>query len=225
MHKILLADDTKVTLSVEKAYLESRDFRVFATTSPSEVTHLAGVIQPDLIVLDFDMPGMTGEEVCRRLKSVEETSHIPVLILSSHEDDETQRICLAAGAIDFARKTEGREALLGHVARILGLPQRRYLRAPCRFSVNITESGASFEGMVHDICEGGLYLTADRLIGEGTALQLRFELPDREDEIRLLAEAVRSEILSGSMYGCGIMFLEADAEAIEALRAFVRRSV
>ncbi len=225
MRKILLADDTRVTLSVEKAYLESRDFKVFATTSALEVTKLAGLIQPDLIVLDFEMPEMLGDEVCRQLKSRPETSGIPILMLSSHDDETTRQRCRAAGAVDFARKTEGREALLGHVARILGLPQRRHVRAPCRFSIGVTGGGTTVEGTVHDLSESGLYLTADREIRQGTPLHLRFELPDVGSEIRLLAEAVRSESLGERSFGCGVQFLEADEATLHALREFVRRTV
>jgi len=63
------------------------------------------------------------------------------------------------------------------VARILNLPQRRHVRAACRFSIGVTGGGASFEGTVHDLGESGLYLTADQPIRTGTPLQLRFELP------------------------------------------------
>ena len=63
MYKILLADDVKLTLASEKAYLEGRNLKVFATSSAGEAMEMAGVLQPDLVVLDYEMPDMNGAQV------------------------------------------------------------------------------------------------------------------------------------------------------------------
>jgi len=225
MYRILLADDTKLTLAVEKAYLEARNLKVFATTNPSEVLPLARTVRPDLIIMDYEMPELNGDEVCRRLKQANDTAGIPVLILSASDKPEVRQLCQDAGATAFARKMDGRELLLDLVAEILGVPQRRHLRAPCRFSVGILESGSAQEGTLHDVSEGGVYLTTDRRLTAGVAMRLHFRLPSDDREIVVLGEIVRTEDLDDGLYGYGIQFIEADPESRKALASYTLRTI
>jgi CheY-like chemotaxis protein len=226
MRNLLLVDDVKTTLAVEKAFLESKNFKVFVTTSAADVMTLAADIQPVLIVMDYEMPEMNGNEVCRRLGEDPRTSHIPVLILSSHNDEKIAQLCRESGAVGFVRKADGRESLLDHVAQILGLPQRRHMRVPCRISVGIRlERERGSRGLIHNLSAGGFYLTLDKSLSQGNALHMSFTLPDSSLVIRVLGEVVRAETLSSSLYGYGIQLLEADADSVEALKQFVKRTV
>lgn len=116
---VLVVDDTRLTLARTRSYLESRDMRVVTTSAATEVVGLAERHRPDLIVLDYEMPVMNGDEVCRGLKSAKATSGIPIIVLTSHDDAETDRRCREAGASLLVSKSEGREALLEAVARAL----------------------------------------------------------------------------------------------------------
>jgi uncharacterized protein (TIGR02266 family) len=225
MYKILLADDVKLTLASEKAYLEGRNLKVFATTSATEALQMAGVIQPDLVVLDFEMPEMTGADVCRSLRANPRTAHIPVLILSIRDTDDVLKECESAGAIGFVRKAEGRDALLESVARVLGIPCRRNVRATCRFTVGISDGGKIFSGLVQNISEGGMFLTTSRKFESGMALRIRFALPNIDREIQVLGEVVRTEDLSDSDHGFGIQFLELDDQSRRTLTEYLNHSI
>lgn len=225
MYKILLADDVKLTLAAEKAYLEGRNLKVFTTTSAAEAKQLASVLQPDLVVLDFEMPDMNGAQVCRSLRENPQTSHIPVLILSIRDDEDLVRACEEAGAVGFIRKAEGREALLENVARVLGVPRRRHLRVPCMFTVGISEGGKEFSGAVQNVSASGMFLTAPRRFSPGMALRMRFTLPGIEEEIVVLGEVVRTEEISDEDHGFGIQFLEMSDASREALLGFLERSI
>jgi CheY-like chemotaxis protein len=226
MYKILLADDVKLTLASEKAYLEGRNLKVFATTSAAEARELAGVVQPDLVVLDYEMPDMDGAEVCRQIKESAQTAHIPVLILSMRDDEATMRRCALAGAAGFVRKADGREALLESVAKTLGVPRRRHVRVACQFTVGIVDDGRTFSGQVENISQSGMFLMATHRFTEGMALRLRVRLPGVDDEIQLLGEIVRSEELTGGHHGYGLQFLEiADESSREGLKSFLSRSL
>ena len=225
MYKILLADDVKLTLASEKAYLEGRNLKVFATTSATEALEMAGVIQPDLVVLDFEMPEMTGADVCRRLRENPRTSHIPVLILSIRDTEEIVNEVEAAGAVGFVRKADGRESLLDSVAKVLGIPQRRHVRVSCMFTVGISEGGRAFSGIVQNVSASGMFLTASRRFEQGLALRVRFNLPGAVREVQVLGEVVRTEDISDSDHGFGIQFLEMDDDARVALQDYLERSV
>ena len=226
MYKILLADDVKLTLASEKASLEGRNLKVFATTSPAEARELAGVVQPDLVVLDYEMPEMDGAEVCRQIKESAQTAHIPVLILSMRDDEQTVQRCIQAGAAAFIRKADGREALLEGVAKTLGVPRRRHVRLPCTFTVGIVDDGRVFHGQVENISESGMFLMCEHRFTQGMALRLTVSLPGVEQEVRLLGEIVRSEELTGGHHGYGLQFLEiSDDSSREGLRQFLDNSI
>jgi uncharacterized protein (TIGR02266 family) len=226
MYKILLADDVKLTLASERSYLEGKNLKVFATASASEAKEMAGVLQPDVVVLDYEMPEMTGADVCRDLRDSPLTAHIPVLILSIRDDEEIVRICEQAGAVGFVRKADGRDALLESVARILGIPQRRHLRVPCRFTVGIVEGGRIHTGTLQNVSEGGIFLTTGRRFEAGMALRLRFNLPGVKDVIQVLGEIVRiEEITNDEEYGFGIQFLEMTDASRQGLKTFLDTSI
>ena len=64
----------------------------------------ANKIKPDIIILDVQMPGIDGYEVCRQLKANDETAQIPVVFITGQDDDEDEERGLSIGAIDYIRK-------------------------------------------------------------------------------------------------------------------------
>lgn len=225
MYKVLLADDIRLSLASEKDFLEGRNLKVFATSSAVEAGDLAAIVQPDLIVLDYEMPEMTGAEICERIKSNAQTAHIPVLIVTVHEEDDIATTCEKAGAVGLLPKAAGREALLEEVARILGVPRRRDVRVPCQFTVGIASGGQVFSGLVDNISSSGVFLTVSRPFTGGLALRLSFDLPAVERPVRLLGEVMRTVELSPSTYGLGIQFLEMDSASRKALTTFLENSL
>ncbi|HEY3175794.1 MAG TPA: response regulator [Candidatus Polarisedimenticolia bacterium] len=225
MYKVLLADDTRLALAHEKDFLEGRNLKVFVASSAIEARELAMVARPDLIVLDFEMPEMTGAELCQWLKADPLTTDIPVLIFSTHEDEETIRACRQAGAVGFVNKAAGGEALLEEVAKALGVPRRRGIRVPCKLTVGITEGSDVLAGELRDISVSGVFLTATRHFSPGTPLYLRFRLPGIQHEIQVLGEVARVEESAESGPGCGIQFLETDPRSREGLIRFLEASL
>ena len=225
MYKILLADDVRLTLATEKAYLEGRNLKIHTTSSATEALELAAVLQPDLLVLDYEMPEMTGAQVCRKIKGNPQTTHIPVLILSIRADEEIEQICLDSGAAAFLNKADGREALLEGVARLLGIPRRRHLRVACTFTAGITDSGRQFDGTVENISEGGMFLRSPRRFTVGMAVRIVFSLPPMQEPIKVLGEVVRTEDLGEDSFGLGVQFLEMTPASRDTLTRFLEESM
>lgn len=225
MRTIVLADDSPVTLAVEKSYLESRSFKVFSTSSATEALELSVTLRPDLILLDYDMPVMNGDLVCRALKERPETAGIPVIILTAHQDPAIRKKCEEAGAVEFVQKSTGRETLLDKIAAVLGLPRRRHVRVPCRLEVTLLAGEARIRAVAHNVSAGGLYITLDRELQQGAALQLSLSLPDVAAPVQALGEVVRTEHLGGKLRGYGIQLIQAEPEAIEALKSFVAKTL
>jgi diguanylate cyclase (GGDEF)-like protein len=81
----------------------------------------AGVMIPDLILLDVSMPGMDGYEVCRRLKADPVTEHIPVVFITAHDTNESEELGLEIGAVDFIRKPISERIVQARVSNVLNL--------------------------------------------------------------------------------------------------------
>ena len=112
MRKILIAEGNTRMLTLLKSFLEVRDFKVFTTTSAGNIMDLAREIQPDLVMMDFEMEELNAQEVCRRLKRNASTQRISVMITTGHDPEKIKEQCLIAGATAVVRKAEGRDALL-----------------------------------------------------------------------------------------------------------------
>ena len=102
--KILLADDEEDIKTVIKLYLESKGYDVVTSYDGLDTLDKVKAEKPDLILLDIMMPVINGFEVCKQLKADENTSHIPIVMLSaaSHADSVEQAI--EAGAVDYIMK-------------------------------------------------------------------------------------------------------------------------
>ncbi len=109
--KILLIDDSEISLHFTSRVLGKAGFDVRTTLDVHDLEKVLGDWRPDVILTDVDMPGLTGVELCRILKSNYETAHVPVLLFSavpSHELEALARDCEADG---FLSKVNGLERL------------------------------------------------------------------------------------------------------------------
>ncbi|RUL82000.1 response regulator [Tautonia sociabilis] len=81
--RILVIDDSPTILKMVECHLSQAGYRVATAPNADAGIEAAAAIRPDLILLDHQLPGTTGDEVCRRLLQSEETRHIPVVISSA----------------------------------------------------------------------------------------------------------------------------------------------
>lgn len=101
---ILVVDDSPENLQIISAVLKEH-YKVKVAINGERALALATSAEPpDLILLDVMMPGMDGYEVCSRLKSNPATARIPVLFVSSRDEEEDEARGLSMGAIDYIVK-------------------------------------------------------------------------------------------------------------------------
>lgn len=115
MSRLVLAidDDKLVHKIIEDALAES--CKLIRAKNGDEGLRLALKYQPDIILLDVEMPGMNGFEVCEKLKKSSETSAIPVMFLSSRTDISERMRGYNSGAADYIVKPFNREELLARI--------------------------------------------------------------------------------------------------------------
>ena len=113
---ILAVDDAPENLDIVRALLASR-YTVKAAVNGPMALKIAEKQRPDLILLDIQMPGMDGYEVCRRLKADPATSAIPVIFLTGESGVESE--VAEAGGSDYVTKPVDSGVLLSTVEKHL----------------------------------------------------------------------------------------------------------
>jgi CheY-like chemotaxis protein len=109
--KILLIDDSEITLAMEKAVLEARGYEVVATSTLVEFERTLQTWKPHIILTDIHMPEATGADICRTLKNEYKTQDIPIVLFSSLPDAELSKLAEQVGADGYLSKANGLEAM------------------------------------------------------------------------------------------------------------------
>jgi CheY-like chemotaxis protein len=109
--KILLLDDSAITLEMEKAVLEERGYDVAVASNLMEFQAALDAFQPEVILTDLMMPDISGKDIVRVLKQDFHTERIPIVIFSSKPDEELADIAEQAGADGYLSKSNGIEKL------------------------------------------------------------------------------------------------------------------
>ncbi len=102
--KVLIVDDSPATLRVARARLKKERLDIVCASSGRKGLQIAKIEAPDLVMLDIDMPGMSGFDLCRKLKSDPQTNLIPVIFLSGSTSADDKVKGLDLGAIDYVTK-------------------------------------------------------------------------------------------------------------------------
>jgi DNA-binding response OmpR family regulator len=103
MRILVVDDDTRLTQLLQLVF-ESRGFGVTVANSGQEALESVEKELPEAILLDLMMPGLSGVQVCQRLKTNPRTSNVPVVFLTAKTSPDARQEMMQAGAIDYLIK-------------------------------------------------------------------------------------------------------------------------
>ncbi len=119
MAKIMIIDDSPTEVHVLQTMLTKNGHHVVAASSGEEGVELAKSEMPDLVLMDVVMPGMNGFQATRQLLKSEKTAAIPVIMVTT-KDQETDKVwAMRQGAKDYIVKPVQEKALIEHVNMVL----------------------------------------------------------------------------------------------------------
>src|SRR5574339_1059427 len=116
--KVLIVDDEYIGRETLQSVLEGEGYELEMAENGFQAIEKARKLLPDVILLDVMMPGMTGFEVCQRIRNDPQIAEIPIIILTALDDRESLLTGLKAGADDFISKPFDRFELR---ARLIGI--------------------------------------------------------------------------------------------------------
>ena len=109
---ILVVDDEPQIRRVLRSTLSFRRYTISEASSGEEALELVRKLKPDLILLDVNLPGVSGVETCRELRR---SSDVPIIMLTVRNSERDKVVALDAGADDYVTKPFGIEELLARV--------------------------------------------------------------------------------------------------------------
>lgn len=112
---ILIVDDDFTNLAIITQYLQNAGFRVLIARNGQAGLTRAQHVKPDIILMDVMMPDINGFEVCRRLKEIETTQHIPVIFMTALTRVEDKIKGFDAGGVDYVTKPLQQEEVIVRV--------------------------------------------------------------------------------------------------------------
>ena len=137
---ILIAEDEPAQMEILRYNMEAADFRTVVATDGASALALTEEEKPDLVILDWMLPELSGIEVCRRIRSRPESRALPVIMLTARGEEHDRVRGLETGADDYLVKPFSPAEL---IARIRGLLRRS--------RPGLTGEQLSYGGIVMDI--------------------------------------------------------------------------
>ena len=152
--RLLLVEDDRPLAELVKYHFDREGFTVIDTASGDEALILVDEVKPDLVILDWMIEGISGIEVCRRLRRNPATQNLPIMMLTARGEEDDRVRGLETGADDFVTKPFSPKELIARANALLR-----------RARPNLSAKKLSYQGIEMD-------LLAHRVRRNGRAIAL-----------------------------------------------------
>lgn len=137
---VLIVEDEVAIVTLLRYNLEREGFKVYSTGDGEEAITMVQEVKPDVIVLDWMLPSMTGVEICKQLRWKPETKSIPIIMLSARGEEGDRIRGLDSGADDYIVKPFSPAELIARIRAIFR-----------RFRPALTEKKLAYGGIEMDV--------------------------------------------------------------------------
>ncbi|MBN2223368.1 MAG: response regulator [Deltaproteobacteria bacterium] len=229
--KILIVDDVKFFLDVQEGMLDRIDCDILTARSGLDALKVIKKEKPQLVLLDYNMPDLTGDKACEIIKGDPRFRDIPIIILSSDHKDDIKSRCLSAGADHYLTKPIDRTEFTQAVGKLLkNRGSLYYPRALLRTEVYVRNMGEVKRYSSVDISVTGIFLETDDPLPIQKTYTVHFTIPIPKRDVR--AEARVMKIVTaedreklGLFSGMALEFLNLDLEDRKYIDTYVQEAV
>jgi len=120
--RVLVVDDEEHVTEIIEEYFTSLGYEVDIAHDGADALRRAVAVRPDVVLLDINMPGVTGDEALNRLHAIDPT--VPIVMLTANADEDVARDLLRRGAMDYVTKPFQLETLDRVIATAVAVGRR-----------------------------------------------------------------------------------------------------
>lgn len=192
---VLIVEDDIVNSRLLQLHLQRHNLETHAARDGEEALRVVASLQPDLILLDLNLPSMSGFEVCEKIRKVEDMDDVPIIFLTTEDHEPEMLRAYELGADDYITKSDFKPNVLA--AKI-----KKFLRRRNRHisqNVDTLRPGMSIDGryeLLREVGRGGMgmvYLVRHQRLGFTLALKaMNIERPNREKSLKRFRREVQS---------------------------------
>ena len=121
MARILVVDDEESIRQLYSDFLEKKGFKVETAENGQKALDYLNNSRPDFILLDMNMPELSGKEFLKIIKADDELKNIPVMLITGVEEVKVISECLALGALGYIEKCTSLNEVVNNIGVVLGI--------------------------------------------------------------------------------------------------------
>jgi diguanylate cyclase (GGDEF)-like protein len=218
--QILIIDDTIENLQLLSSMLAIEGYSVRKTTSGKMALQFVAVQQPDLILLDINMPDLDGYQVCKRLKESEKTCNIPVIFISALDHLGHKILAFEVGGTDYITKPFQEQEVLLRVKNQLLIQQqtRQLIEQNRHLQIEINKRQEAEQNLKVQIAREKLLALVIEHIRQ--SLDLNEILSTTVTEARQILQSDRALIYKAEPDSAGMIMSESDGDNVENLQQY-----
>jgi len=228
---VLVVDGKPMRQFYTSIFLQRLRYHVIMAKSGEDALIFLGLTVPLIIIVNIDLPQMSGLDLLKQVKHDRRTRDVPVLIYTSNKDPELKRTCEQAGCAGFLRHPASLDQLYSAVQMATNKP-RRFVRLTTALDVIVEEGDRSGGGDNKDcitmISELGVFVSTGDPPSYGTVLPLSFHLPNAPGWVIRVEGQVVYRNLSKELRkrpGMGVKFMKIGAQEREFIKDFIKEQL
>ena len=219
---IVVSEDILSRLRASPSFLRRSGVRFLLAYSGPEALPLARASEPAVVLLDYALPVLRADQVCREMKASPKLRDIPVVIVGPALPPEFEQSSRAAGCDAFFRSPVDLPSLVATLGVLLGVAQRQDPRLRVLLSVSFDGVTSQSRGRSRDLSLSGIQVRSGTRYRKGHAIQIRVAL-DENSPFLAEGEVVRCEPTEEGDFDLGIRFVGLPAQQRDRLAEFLAR--
>jgi len=223
--KVLLVDDTKLYLDLQRSFFTRQDCKVFTATTGLKALEIVQKETPDLVMLDLYLPEMDGFRVLERIRADKE---VKLVAIGLRDQEEDGRICRKMGVDAFLVRPVTKNDLIGTASKLLNMVLRVDARIQVEIEVFADQKKEKYFGRSRDISAGGTYVRSEKELKQDSQALLSFSLPGWTDTFSVKSRCLRVDkipVEGKPLFGLAFQFVDIGSFEREKIEVFVNSRI
>jgi len=221
--KILIVDDTRLFLEMEKSFLEREELSIQTTNSGAEAVKIVKATKPDLVILDHHLPDMNGDMICRIIKADPTLRATKVIIVTGDDSAATRELYKGLGCGAVLNKPFTKSDINSTVGKVLGVGTRQIHRVNTVIPCLVRIGPGGYDCRILNISASGMYIEIDFLPEPGRNFEVEFIVPPSISPVQIKVVVMWTSEMVGRDIprGIGVKFFQIPEDVTELIIDYI----